>query len=126
MNQSGEVVVAAMGFYRLDAKSLLVVTDDMALESGRIRLRQKGSAGGHKGLADIIEKLGTNEFARLRVGIGRSGEQSAYDYVLDVPAQQDKSLLEDAIEKAQQAALCWIEDGIDVAMNRFNERPGQP
>ena len=70
MNRSGEAVAKAVGFYKLPLSELLVVTDDMALEPGRIRIRAKGSAGGHKGLADIIEKLGTNQFGRLRVGIG--------------------------------------------------------
>jgi PTH1 family peptidyl-tRNA hydrolase len=83
MNLSGQAVATATGFYRLEANNLLVVTDDMDLETGRIRLRPKGSAGGHNGLADIIDKLGTNDFARCRIGIGRSERQEAVDYVLD-------------------------------------------
>ncbi len=71
MNRSGESVATAVGFYKLDLRDLIVVTDDMALEIGRIRVRAQGSAGGHNGLADIIEKLGSNEFARCRVGIGQ-------------------------------------------------------
>ncbi len=120
MNRSGQAVATAVGFYKLDVADLLVVTDDMDLEPGRIRIRAKGSAGGHNGLADIIEKLGTDEFARCRIGIGRSGEQQAVDFVLDEPAQADKVLLAEAAERARQAVLCWIEHGIDRAMNMFN------
>jgi len=120
MNRSGGAVAAAMGFYRLNAGQLMVVTDDMDLQPGRIRVRAKGSAGGHNGLADIIEKLGTNEFARCRIGIGRSADGEAVGYVLDKPAQDQEPLLVAAIEQARDAVLCWIEDGIEIAMNKFN------
>ena len=120
MNRSGQAVATAVGFYKLNVGSLLVVTDDMDLESGRIRIRAKGSAGGHKGLADIIDKLGTNEFARCRIGIGRSSEQEAVDYVLDKPAEPEKLPLAVAIELARDAVFCWIEHGIETAMNKFN------
>jgi PTH1 family peptidyl-tRNA hydrolase len=99
---------------------VLVVTDDMDLEPGRIRLRAQGSAGGHNGLEDIIEKLGTNAFARCRVGIGRSPEQEAVGFVLDKPAETERPLLDAAIEKARDAVLCWIEYGIETAMNQYN------
>jgi PTH1 family peptidyl-tRNA hydrolase len=105
MNLSGQAVATATGFYRLEVNNLLVVTDDMDLETGRIRLRPKGTAGGHNGLADIIDKLGTNEFARCRIGIGRSERQEAVDYVLDKPSQADKPLLDEAIERARNAVL---------------------
>ena len=120
MNRSGQAVATAAGFYKLDAGDLLVVTDDMDLEPGKIRFRPKGSAGGHKGLADIIDKLGTNEFARCRIGIGRSNHVDAVDYVLDEPPKSQLLLLADAIERARDGALCWIEFGIDIAMNKFN------
>jgi len=120
MNRSGQAVATATGFYELEMRDLLVVTDDMALSPGRIRLRAKGSSGGHKGLADIIEKLGTNEFGRLRIGIGQSDKEAAYDYVLGKPTETEGPLLNEAIEKAREAVLCWIEYGIETAMNRFN------
>ena len=120
MNRSGQAVATAAGFYKLSVHDLLVVTDDMDLEPGRIRIRAKGSAGGHNGLADITEKLGTNEFARCRVGIGRSGQQEAVDYVLDRPAGDQKPLLAEAIERARDAVFCWIEHGVETAMNEFN------
>jgi PTH1 family peptidyl-tRNA hydrolase len=120
MNRSGQAVATAMGFYKLNIDELIVVTDDMDLEPGRIRVRAKGSAGGHNGLADIIEKLGTNEFARCRVGIGRCAEADTVGYVLDKPQENEKPLLNEAIERARNAVLCWIEYGIETAMNKFN------
>jgi PTH1 family peptidyl-tRNA hydrolase len=98
----------------------MVVTDDMDLEPGRIRLRYKGSAGGHNGLADIIQKLGTNEFARCRVGIGRCAAADTVGFVLDKPQEDEKTLLNAAIERARNAILCWIEFGIEKAMNKYN------
>ncbi len=120
MNRSGQAVATAAGFYKLNIGELIVVTDDMDLEPGRIRLRYKGSAGGHNGLADIIQKLGTNEFARCRVGIGQSAEADAVGYVLGKPQEDEKPLLTAAIERARNAVLCWIEYGIETAMNKFN------
>jgi len=122
MNLSGQAVATAVGFYKLELSNLLVVTDDMALEPGRIRIRAAGSGGGHNGLADIIEKLGTNEFGRLRIGIGNSGKEVAVGYVLDRPTKTESHLLAQAIEKARDAVLCWIEHGIDNTMNEFNSK----
>ena len=120
MNRSGQAVATAAGFYKIDISQLIVVTDDMDLDLGRIRLRYKGSAGGHNGLADIIQKLGTNEFARCRVGIGRSAEMDTVGYVLDKPREDEKTLLTASIERTRNAILCWIEQGIETAMNKFN------
>jgi len=120
MNRSGQSVATAVGFYKLTVGDLLVVTDDMDLEPGRIRIRAKGSAGGHNGLADIIEKLGTNGFARCRIGIGRSSEADAVDHVLDKPAKEEEPLLAEAIERARKAVLCWIEYGTGKTMNEYN------
>jgi len=120
MNRSGQAVATAAGFYKLNIGELIVVTDDMDIEPGRIRLRYKGSAGGHNGLADIIQKLGTNEFARCRIGIGRCAEADAVGYVLDKPQGNEKPLLAAAIERARNAVLCWIDYGIETAMNKFN------
>lgn len=120
MNHSGQAVATAMGFYKLSVGDLLVITDDMDLEPGRIRIRVKGSAGGHNGLADIIEKLGTNEFSRCRIGIGRSREEDAVDHVLDKPSKEEEPLLAEAIERARKAVLCWLEYGTEKTMNEFN------
>ena len=126
MNRSGQVVATAVGFYKVLLSDLLVITDDMAFEPGRIRIRAKGSAGGHRGLADVMEKLGTEEIGRLRIGIGESAKEAAYDYVLNKPNEEERLLLDKAIVRATEAVLCWVEDGIDVAMNRFNcEKEGR-
>ena len=92
----------------------------MALEPGRLRIRAKGSAGGHNGLADIIDKLGTNEFARLRVGIGKSERIADVDFVLGKPSESERQLLNEAIEKARDAVIYWLKNGLDIAMNEFN------
>jgi PTH1 family peptidyl-tRNA hydrolase len=92
----------------------------MALETGNIRLRAKGSAGGHNGLKDIIQKLGSDEFARCRVGVGRSTSADTVDYVLGRPMPDERVLLNDAIVRARDAVLCWMDRGIEKAMNEFN------
>ncbi len=120
MNRSGSAVAKAMAFYKLSVGVLLVVSDDMALAVGAIRLRAKGSAGGHNGLADVIEKLGTDQFGRLRVGIGKSDRVDDVDYVLSRPSEKERLLLDKATERAQEAVLCWVEHGIETAMNEFN------
>lgn len=125
MNRSGQVVAAAVGFYQLDLGHLMVITDDMALETGRIRLRSRGSAGGHNGLADIVEKLGSHEFARCRVGVGQCASAEAVDYVLGRPMPDERVLLNDAIARARDAVICWVERGIDQAMNDFNSPPSE-
>ena len=120
MNRSGQAVATAMGFYGLTLSDLLVVSDDLSLEPGRIRIRAKGSAGGHNGLADIIEKLGAGEFARLRIGIGDNGAVDSAVYVLRKPRLEERPALDEAIERARRAVMCWIEHGIEKAMNEFN------
>jgi len=121
MNRSGQAVATAVGFYRISLSDLLVISDDMALEPGRIRLRPKGSSGGHNGLGDIVEKLGTEEFGRLRIGIGTSGTMAAEDYVLNKPPESEATVLNEVIKTAREAVIWWTEYGIDSAMNKFNE-----
>jgi PTH1 family peptidyl-tRNA hydrolase len=120
MNCSGEAVATAVNFYKLVLSNLLVVIDDMALPVGRIRIRMRGSAGGHNGLADVIEKLDTENISRLRIGIGQRDEKEAYDYVLSKPPETERPLLDEVIIKARDAVLCWIEYGIKTTMNKFN------
>ena len=120
MNLSGQVVATAAGFYRLPIGNLIVVTDDMALDPGRIRLRGKGSAGGHNGLSDIKNKLGTQDYARLRIGIGKSEYIIARDYVLGRPTSDERVLIDEAVERTKQALFCWVNEGIDSAMNKYN------
>ena len=120
MNRSGQAVGRAMGFYKLELSDLLVVTDDLSLGPGRIRIRSKGSAGGHNGLADIVEQVGGLDFGRLRIGIGDNGRIDSAVYVLKRPRPKERPVLSEAVERAREAVLCWIEHGIDMAMNRFN------
>ncbi len=119
MNGSGPPLRAAMRNAAAEIpEDLLVVADDIDLPLGRIRLRRAGSAGGHNGLRDIIAALGTNEFARLRVGIGRSGE--AVDHVLSTFRAAERELADEAVATAADAVERWLRDGLDEAMNAYN------
>ncbi len=122
MNRSGAVLRAALRQTEVDpAEDLLVVTDDVDLPLGRLRLRREGSAGGHNGLRDIIAALGTSEVARLRVGIGRPGTSRAtVDHVLSTFRTDEQELATEAIATAADAVERWLAAGIDVAMNEFN------
>ena len=120
MNLSGQAVATAVGFYKLPVDNVMVILDDMALEPGRIRIRSRGSAGGHNGLADIIAKLGTDRIARCRLGIGRSEHQWDVDYVLGRPGPSEQELLDDGVSRAAQAALTWLAHGPDKTMTDFN------
>ena len=120
MNRSGVAVAEAMNFYKLAPENLLVVTDDMALMVGRLRLRRSGSAGGHNGLASVVEHLGTEDFARLRIGIGQSTLSDSVDYVLGRFDEQESSVMDEAVSRAVEVIGCWLVRGIEAAMNKFN------
>ena len=120
MKLSGQSVASAVGFYNLGLIYLLVVNVDMELPPVMLLICSNGSAGGHNGLADVIEKLGTEDFARLRIGIGQSGRKPAVDFVLDKPTESERILLDEAIERSREAVFCWVEHGIESAMNKFN------
>jgi peptidyl-tRNA hydrolase, PTH1 family len=122
MNLSGHVVATAAGFFKLDIENIIVVTDDMALALGMIRIRKKGSAGGHNGLKDIIARLGTEEFARLRIGVGKNELQDAASFVLSRPGKEEKDLIREGIKKAVKAVVCWMKEDVETAMNKFNVR----
>ena len=119
MNRSGGPLRAALRQTEVDVTSdLLVVADDIDLPLGRIRLRRSGSAGGHNGLRDIIGTFGTNEFNRLRIGIGRGGE--AVDHVLATFKPDERDVADEMIALGADAAERWLSDGIDETMNAFN------
>jgi len=120
MNRSGGSVGRAVDFYKVPLSDLLVVVDDMALELGRLRLRSKGSAGGHNGLKDIINRLGSEEFARLRIGIGAPRYDDAVKYVLGEFCGEELEEMEKALKKAANCVECWINEGIDKTMTRYN------
>jgi PTH1 family peptidyl-tRNA hydrolase len=119
MNRSGAPLRAAMRQTDADpVTDLLVVADDVDLPLGRVRLRRSGSAGGHNGLRDIIAALGSEEFNRLRVGIGRCGETA--EHVLATFKPSEREMATDAVAVAADAAERWLRDGVEAAMNEFN------
>ena len=128
MNDSGEAVGSLMRYYRLEPADVVVVTDDVHLEPGRVRVRAEGGAGGHNGLKSVIAHLGTQQFTRVRIGVGkpRSGAEGLVGHVLGrIPADQAPAVAE-GVETAAQAALCVVARGAVAAMNQFNAPPQEP
>ena len=126
MNLSGQSVRAAFDFYKLKLDDLIIICDDLALDVGRLRIKPGGSAGGQKGLKDIIQRLGSSDFTRLRVGIGKTprGWETA-DYVLGKFTAQEKPEIENAISRAVKATEVWMTGGTQAAMNQFNADPNK-
>jgi PTH1 family peptidyl-tRNA hydrolase len=122
MNSSGEAVGPLMDFHKIPAERLLVAVDDADLPFGEIRLRARGSSGGHHGLESIEQHLGTRDFPRQRLGIGReSGDvREITGYVLAPFRAGEQKLLEKVLQKACEQIECWLASGIGPAMNRFN------
>jgi peptidyl-tRNA hydrolase, PTH1 family len=120
MNLSGRSVGQVMRFYQLGLADLLVVCDDLNLPLGKLRIRGGGSDGGQKGLRDISAQLGTDDYARLRLGIGQRGEMDAADFVLSRFRSSERPPIDDALILAAQAVAVWVTQGLPAAMNRFN------
>jgi PTH1 family peptidyl-tRNA hydrolase len=122
MNASGEAVGAVVDYYRLPPDGLVVVVDDADLPLGEIRLRSSGSSGGHHGLESIEQRLGTREFARLRIGIGRTtdGRREITDYVLAPFTAEEAGVLDEVLAAAAGQLECWLDAGIGKAMSQFN------
>jgi PTH1 family peptidyl-tRNA hydrolase len=121
MNRSGEAVAALGRKKGVAPADVIVVVDDVELDCGQLRIRRSGSAGKHNGLQSVIDHLGTNEFARLRVGVGRvPAGQSRIDYVLSRFRPEEQSAMRDAVARGADAVLSVVEDGLETAMNRFN------
>ncbi len=121
VNRSGEAVRQILEWTKTANKDFLVICDDVYLETGVIRLRQRGGSGGHNGLTSIIETIGTQNFPRLRIGVGRApsiGEMA--DYVLRPFPRKERAALAEALRRAEGAALVWLKEGIETAMNRYN------
>jgi PTH1 family peptidyl-tRNA hydrolase len=120
MNLSGRCVGQVLRFYKLELTDLLVICDDLNLPLGKLRIRGAGSDGGQKGLRDITIHLGTDAFARLRIGIGERGQSDATDYVLSRFRSAERALIDDSLILASQAVAVWVTQGLAAAMNRFN------
>lgn len=121
MNCSGQAVAAAVDFYKIPHEDILILFDDMDLPCGQLRLRQKGSAGGHNGIKDIIAHLGNdNQISRCKIGINHPLYGDTVNYVLGSFSEEEKELLRPAVRAAAAAAVCWLEKGITAAMNEFN------
>ena len=122
MNLSGEAVGEAARFYKLPPERVLVISDDVSLPVGKLRIRKGGSAGGHNGLKSIIQHLGTDQFPRIKVGVGQKPHPACdmADWVLGKFQGEDKKAVEAAVKRAADAVECLIERGPEEAMNRYN------
>lgn len=120
MNDSGQAVGGAVAFYKLAPGDLLVVYDEIDLPLGRLRLREQGSHGGHNGVRSIIQHLHTQEFPRLRVGVGRPQRGDAADHVLSTFRKHEQPIADELVQRAADAVEVVLKDGLVAAMNRFN------
>lgn len=123
MNNSGRAVSEAVRFYKIPTDNILVIFDDISMAAGRLRIRANGSHGGHNGLKDIIELLGTDNIARIKVGMGEKphADYDLADWVLSVPSKEDTLLIEKAEDSATEAVKVILKSGLSAAMNRFNK-----
>ena len=124
MNLSGQSVRQVIDFYQVELADLLVVCDDINLPLGQLRIRTKGTHGGHNGLRDIQNHLGTTEYARLRIGVG-AGEEDLVGHVLGRFRPSERPIIEDALSLAVQAVSTWLGQGADACMNRYNVTTGK-
>lgn len=121
MNLSGESIRSVMDYYKTEPSEFIVIYDDISLEPGQIRIRKKGSAGGHNGIKNIIAHLGTQDFCRIRIGIEeKPAKMDLADYVLAHFSKEEKETMEQAFADGAAAAVSMMNEGVDAAMNRFN------
>ncbi len=120
MNRSGQAVRAAADFYKLEPEDIFVIFDDMDLPCGMVKIRQKGSAGGHNGMKDIIAHMGSDKISRCKIGIDHPLFGDTVNYVLGTFNADERELLRPAVQQAAEAAVCWMQQGPAAAMNRFN------
>lgn len=125
MNASGEAVRAIADYYKIEPADIIIIFDDTSLEVGRIRIRKKGSAGGHNGIKSIISHLGTSEFPRVKIGIGAKKEgQDLADYVLSRFPKEEKETLREAVCDVSEAIALMAAGDIEGAMNQYNKKKG--
>jgi PTH1 family peptidyl-tRNA hydrolase len=123
MNLSGSALVGLLQFYKIEQADLLVVVDEVQLETGRIRIRPEGSAGGHNGLKSIVASLGTPTFPRLRIGVGRGdSRRDLADHVLARFEPDERAVIDEAIARAADASEVFVAEGVVAAMNRYNKK----
>jgi PTH1 family peptidyl-tRNA hydrolase len=120
MNLSGQSVREIVDFYKIPTENLILIYDDIDVERGLIRIRKKGSAGTHNGMRSVVPAVGSEDFPRIRIGIGGDRKLHIRDYVTGGFGKEEKEPLMKAAQRAAEAAICLIEDGIDLAMNRYN------
>ncbi len=120
MNLSGEAVRAVMDYYKIDVKDVLIVFDDISLELGKIRFRSNGSDGGHNGIKSVIQHVGTQNIARLKIGIGPQPNIPSEVFVLQNFSKEELETLKEAICKAKEGIACYYTEGIQAAQNKFN------
>ena len=121
MNLSGRSVLQLSAYFSIPPQRIIVLFDDISLEPGRLRVRANGSAGGHNGIKSIIQELGSQDFPRVKIGVGAPGaDGDMVDWVIGAPSQAERKVLVESFEKAIQAAACIIEHGCQQAMNDFN------
>ena len=121
MNSSGEAVIDFMDFYKLDLENLIIIYDDIEIEKGQIRIRKKGSSGNHNGMKSVISMLQSEEFTRIRIGIGKPEHSNdMINYVIGKITEEEKEKLEPGIEKAKLATIEILKSGVDIAMNKYN------
>ena len=121
MNLSGKSIIQVVNFYKIPMENIIVIYDDMDIETGNIKIRKKGNPGSHNGMKSLVENLGTIEFPRIRVGIGKpEHEHDVINYVIGAIDEEDKVELEKGKELAKNAVIEILKSGIDSAMNKYN------
>ena len=120
MNLSGTAVKEVVSYFKIPLEDVIIIFDDMALEPVKIRLRNEGSSGGHKGMQNIIDLMGTQDIKRIRIGIGEPGENDNIDYVLSKPIKEEREIIDVAIKNAVEALKETLKSNFDRAMTRFN------
>ncbi len=122
MNRSGPPIRHLADYYRIECKDMLIIHDDIDLAFGRIKIKEKGGHGGHRGLKSLVDAFGKGDFARLRIGVGRSESLSVTDHVLSKFSLEEETLLDEIITRARNAVISFYIDGIKECMNKFNQK----
>ena len=121
MNLSGESIKETVDFYNIKPEEIIVIYDDIDIEKGNIKIRKKGGSGSHNGMKSVIQELGTNDFARIRVGIGQPEfKNDMINYVIGKVTEEEQKILQEGVKKAVDAIDEILKNGIDIAMNKFN------